>query len=251
MNDQMTVIHKRISLGIQQWKDAQVQLHHRVWPVPYQCAVGSLRQIQSRALADQQSRSRFGVPQLHNSDIHVKTSCDYKLPRFSLNQPSCPARLPKEYVLKHFEALALFAKGSRKPQFINYSNCDLPITKRQFDRQVTIAQPQKGWAGIQAYGHRPKKSHLPLVIDLFSGQVASQRSTRLLNTDLKRHVNRMGIEWLQSWIFGRKIRHLTETLRPNQYGAPPRIGLNLDRDFRERAQADSHMTGSASKTQLL
>lgn len=76
---------------------------------------------------------------------------------FQHEPPSCPARIAKQHVIKHFETHALFAKGSRRSRFTVDSNCDLTTAPKMLDRQFSIAQPYKSWVRNRAYRHLLKK----------------------------------------------------------------------------------------------
>ena len=78
----------------------------------------------------------------------------------------------KERVQKLMKLHGIRAKGRRRFKVTTDSNHDLPIAPNLLDRQFTVAQPDKGWAGDITYIATDEGwLFLAVVIDLFSRQV--------------------------------------------------------------------------------
>ena len=78
----------------------------------------------------------------------------------------------KDRVQKLMQLNGIRAKGKRRLKVTTDSNHDLPIAPNLLDRQFTVAEPDKVWAGNITYIHTGEGwLLLAVVIDLFSRQV--------------------------------------------------------------------------------
>ena len=78
----------------------------------------------------------------------------------------------KERVQKLMQLHGIRPKGKRRFKVTTDSKHDLPIAPKLLDRQFTVAEPDKVWAGDITYIHTDEGwLFLAVVIDLFSRQV--------------------------------------------------------------------------------
>ena len=122
-------------------KYAFVQRHRRVWPISVQCRV--LR-ISLTGYHEHFVRKASGAQRRHLSDdallvhikaIHAETRGGYGWPR----------------IWKELLARGIRAKGKRRFKVTTDSRHDLPISPNLLNREFTVTQPDKVWAGDITY----------------------------------------------------------------------------------------------------
>jgi len=109
---------------------------------------------------------------VHIKAIHAETRAGYGWPRTWKELLARGIRVGKERVQKLMKLHGIRAKGRRRFKVTTDSNHDLPIAPNLLDRQFTVAQPDKVWAGDITYIATDEGwLFLAVVIDLFSRQV--------------------------------------------------------------------------------
>ena len=159
-------------------KYAFINRYRRVWPVSVQCrvlqaSVAGYREHFVRAASVAQRRHLSNDALLvHIKAIHAETRGGYGWPRTWNELLARVIRVGKERVQKLMQLHGIRAKGKRRFKVTTDSKHDLPIAPNLLDRQFTVAQPDKVWAGDITYIHTDEGwLFLAVVIDLFSRQV--------------------------------------------------------------------------------
>ena len=109
---------------------------------------------------------------MHIKAIHAETHAGYGWPRTWKELLARGVRVGKQRVHKLMQLHAIRAKGKRRFEVTTDSNHDLPIAPNLLNREFTVAQPDKVWAGDITYIATDEGGlFLAVVIDLFSRQV--------------------------------------------------------------------------------
>ena len=109
---------------------------------------------------------------VHIKAIHAETRGGYGWPRIWKELLARGVRVGKDRVQKLMQLHGIRARGKRRFQVTTDSNHDLPIAPNLLDRQFTVAEPDKVWAGDITYIATDEGwLFLAVVIDLFSRQV--------------------------------------------------------------------------------
>ena len=109
---------------------------------------------------------------VHIKAIHAETRGGYGWPRTWKELLARGIRVGKERVQKLMQLHGIRAKGKRRFKVTTDSNHDLPISPNLLDRQFSVAEPDKVWAGDITYIATDEGwLFLAVVIDLFSRQV--------------------------------------------------------------------------------
>lgn len=159
-------------------KYAFVQRHRRVWPISVQCRV--LR-ISLAGYHGHLARQASGVQRRHLSDeallvrikaLHAEVGGGYGWPRIWRTLRARGLRVGKERVQKLMQRHGIRARGKRRFKPTTDSGHGLPIAPNLLNREFTVAQPDKVWAGDITYIATDEGwLFLAVVIDLFSRQV--------------------------------------------------------------------------------
>ena len=159
-------------------KYAFIQRHRREWPISVQCRVlevsvaGYHEHFVRKASAAQRRHLSDDALLVHIKAIHAETRGGYGWPRTWKELLARGIRVGKERVQKLMKLHGIRAKGRRRFKVTTDSNHDLPIAPNLLDRQFTVAQPDKVWAGDITYIATDEGwLFLAVVIDLFSRQV--------------------------------------------------------------------------------
>ena len=159
-------------------KYAFIQSHRRVWPISVQCRVlqvsvaGYHEHFVRRASAVQRRHLSDDALLVHIKAIHAETHGGYGWPRTWKQLLARGIRVGKERVQKLMQLHGIRAKGKRRFKVTTDSNHDLPIAPNLLDRQFTVAEPDKVWAGDITYIATDEGwLFLAVVIVLFSRQV--------------------------------------------------------------------------------
>ncbi len=130
-----------------------------------------------RALRPQGTRCAAAPPEhqallAHIKAIHAETRGSYGWPQVGKELQASGIRLGKERVQKLMTLHGIRAKGRRQFKVTTDSNRDSPIVSNVLDRQFSVAQPDKLWAGDIAYIATDEGGlFMAVLIDLFSRQV--------------------------------------------------------------------------------
>jgi len=109
---------------------------------------------------------------VHIQAIHAETRGSYGWPRTWKELLARGIRVGKERVQKLMQRHGIRAKGKRRLKVTTDSNHDLPIAPNLLERQFTVAEPDKVWAGdITDIATDEGWLFLAVVIDLLSRQV--------------------------------------------------------------------------------
>jgi len=159
-------------------KYAFVHRHRRVWPVSVQCRV--LR-ISFTGYHEHFVRKASGAQRRHMSDdallvhikaIHAQSGASYGWPRICKELLARGIRVGKDRVQKLMQRHGIRARGKRRFKVTTDSGHDLPISPNLLERQFSVAQPNKVWAGDITYiATHEGWLFLAVVIELFSRQV--------------------------------------------------------------------------------
>jgi len=178
-----------------------VQRHRRVWPISVQCRV--LR-ISLAGYHEHFVRKASGAQRRHLSDdallvhikaIHGESRGGYGWPRIWKELLAAALargiRVGKDRVQKLMQRHGIRARGKRRFKVTTDSRHDLPISPNLLNRQFTVSEPDKVWAGDITYIATDEGwLFLAVVIDLFSRQVVGwslrQDMTRELVIDALR-----------------------------------------------------------------
>jgi transposase InsO family protein len=159
-------------------KYAFIQRHRRVWPISVQCRVlevsvaGYHAHVVRAASTAQQRHLSDDALLVHIKAIHAETRGSYGWPRTWKELLARGIRVGKERVQKLMQRHGIRARGKRRFKVTTDSNHDFPIAPNLLDRQFTVAEPDKVWAGDITYIATDEGwLFLAVVIDLFSRQV--------------------------------------------------------------------------------
>ena len=133
----------------------------------------------------------------HIRAIHAEVKGEYGWPRMHKELLARGIRVGKERVQKLMQLHGIRAKGKRRFKVTTDSKHDLPIAPNLLDRQFTVAEPDKVWAGDITYIYTDEGwLFLAVVIDLFSRQVVG----RSLKEDMTRDfvIDAMRMAWVQA-----------------------------------------------------
>ena len=109
---------------------------------------------------------------VHIKAIHVETRGGYGWPRIWKELLARGIRVGKQRVQKLMQLHGIRAKGKRRFKVTTDSKHDLPISPNLLNREFTVTEPDKVWAGDITYIHTDEGwLFLAVVIDLFSRQV--------------------------------------------------------------------------------
>ena len=109
---------------------------------------------------------------MHIKAIHAESRGGYGWPRTWKELLARGIRVGKDRVQKLMQLHGIRAKGKRRFKVTTDSNHDLPIAPNLLDRQFTVEEPDKVWAGDITYIATDEGwLFLAVVIDLFSRQV--------------------------------------------------------------------------------
>jgi transposase InsO family protein len=149
-----------------------------VWPISVQCRV--LR-ISMAGYHEHLVRKASGAQRRHLSDdallvhikaIHAETRGGYGWPRIWKELLARGIRVGKERVQKLMQRHGIRARGKRRFKVTTDSRHDLPISPNLLNREFTVTQPDRVWAGDVTYIATDEGwLFLAVVIDLFSRQV--------------------------------------------------------------------------------
>jgi len=168
-------------------KYAFIQRRRRVWPISVQCRVlevsvaGYHEHFVRRASEAQRRHLSDDALLVHIKAIHAETHGGYGWPRTWKELLARGIRVGKQRVQKLMQLHGIRAKGKRRFKVTTDSNHDLPIAPNLLNREFTVAEPDKVWAGDITYIATDEGwLFLAVVIDLFSRQVIgwSLRSDR-------------------------------------------------------------------------
>jgi transposase InsO family protein len=159
-------------------KYAFINRHRRVWPISVQCRVlqasvaGYHEHFVRAASAAQRRHLSNDALLVHIKAIYAQTHGGYGWPRTWKELLARGIRVGKERVQRLMQLHGIRAKGKRRFKVTTDSNHDLPIAPNLLDRQFTVAEPDRVWAGDITYIHTDEGwLFLAVVIDLFSRQV--------------------------------------------------------------------------------
>jgi putative transposase len=159
-------------------KYAFIQRHRRVWPISVQCRVlevsvaGYHGHFVRRAGESQRRHLSDDALLVHIKAIHAETHGGYGWPRTWKELLARGIRVGKQRVQKLMQLHGIRAKGKRRFKVTTDSNHDLPIAPNLLNREFTVAEPDKVWAGDITYIATDEGwLFLAVVIDLFSRQV--------------------------------------------------------------------------------
>ena len=179
-------------------KYAFIQNHRRVWPVSAQCrvlevSVAGFHEHFVRRASDAQRRHLSDDALLvHIKAIYAETHGGYGWPRTWKELLSRGIRVGKECVQKLMQLHGIRAKGKRRFKVTTDSNHDLPTAPNVLDRQFTVAEPDRVWAGDITYIHTDEGwLFLAVVIDLLSRQVVGWSLREDMTRDIVIDVLRM------------------------------------------------------------
>ncbi len=159
-------------------KYAFIQRHRRVWPISVQCRVlevsvaGYHEHFVRRANSAQRRHLSDDALLVHIKAVHAETHGGYGWPRIWKELLARGIRVGKQWVQKLMQLHGIRAKGKRRFKVTTDSKHDLPVAPNLLDRQFTVAEPDKVWAGDITYIATDEGwLFLAVVIDLFSRQV--------------------------------------------------------------------------------
>ena len=159
-------------------KYAFIQRHWRVWPISVQCRVlevsvaGYHEHFVRRASAAQRRHLSDDALLVHIKAIHAETHGGYGWPRTWKELLARGIRVGKQRVQKLMQLHGIRAKGKRRFKVTTDSNHNLPIAPNLLNREFTVSEPDKVWAGDITYIATDEGwLFLAVVIDLFSRQV--------------------------------------------------------------------------------
>ena len=155
-------------------KYAFIERNRCVWPISVQCrvlkvSVAGYHGHFVRRAGDVLSNEALLV---HIKAIHAETRGGYGWPRTWKELQARGIRVGKCRVQKLMQLHGIRAKGKRRFKVTTDSKHDLPIAPNLLDRQFTVSEPDKVWAGDITYIATDEGwLFLAVVIDLFSRQV--------------------------------------------------------------------------------
>ena len=137
---------------------------------------------------------------VHMTAIHAETHGGYGWPRRCKELLARGIRVGKERVQKLMQLHGIRAKGKRRFKVTTDSKHDLPIAPNLLDRQFTVAEPDKVWAGDITYIQTDEGwLFLAVVIDLVSRQVVGHVVGWSLREDVTRDIviDALRMAWLK------------------------------------------------------
>ncbi len=159
-------------------KYAFIQRHRRVWPISAQCRVlgvsvaGYHEHFVRRASAAQRRHLSDDALLVHIKAIHAQTHGGYGWPRIWKELLARGIRVGKQRVQKLMQLHGIRAKGKRRFRVTTDSRHDLPIAPNLLNREFSVGEPDRVWAGDITYIATDEGwLFLAVVIDLFSRQV--------------------------------------------------------------------------------
>jgi putative transposase len=172
-------------------KYAFVERHRRVWPIAVQCRVLGVSVAGYQAYRARQAGQ--GVPGrlseaallVHIKAIHAESRGGYGWPRIWRELHARGLRVGKQRVQTLMQRHGIRAKGRRRFKVTTDSRHDLPIAPNLLNREFSVAEPDKVWAGDITYIATDEGwLFLAVVIDLFSRQVVGWS----LRADMSREI---------------------------------------------------------------
>ena len=159
-------------------KYAFIEQHRRLWPVSVQCrvlrvsAAGYHAHLARRAVGAQRRHLSDEALLVHIKALHAETRSAYGWPRIWRELVARGIAVGKQRVQKLMQLHGIRAKGKRRFKVTTDSNHQLPISPNLLNREFTVAEPDKVWAGDITYIATDEGwLYLAVVIDLFSRQV--------------------------------------------------------------------------------
>ncbi len=140
-------------------KYAFINRHRRVWPISVQCRVlrvsvaGYHEHFVRRASDAQRRHLSDDALLVHIKAIHAQTHGGYGWPRTWKELVARGIPVGKDRVQKLMQLHGIRAKGKRRFKVTTDSNHALPIAPNLLDRQFTVAEPDRVWAGDITYIH--------------------------------------------------------------------------------------------------
>ena len=172
-------------------KYAFIQRHRRVWPISAQCRVlgvsvaGYHEHFVRRASAAQRRHLSDDALLVHIKAIHAQTHGGYGWPRIWKELLARGIRVGKQRVQKLMQLHGIRAKGKRRFRVTTDSRHDLPIAPNLLNREFSVGEPDRVWAGDITYIATDEGwLFLAVVIDLFSHQAVG----RSLRGDMSRDI---------------------------------------------------------------
>ena len=172
-------------------KYAFIQRHRSVWPISVQCRVlgvsvaGYHEHFVRLATAAQRSHLSDDALLVHIKAIHAEVRGAYGWPRIWRELLARGIRVGKERVQKLMQLHGIRAKGKRRFKVTTDSKHDSPISPNLLNREFTVAEPDKVWAGDITYIATDEGwLFLAVVIDLFSRQVVGWSLRQDMTRDL-------------------------------------------------------------------
>ena len=215
-----------------------------MWPISVQCRVlqvsvaGYHEHFVRRASDAQRRHLSDDALLVHIKAIHAETRGGYGWPRIWKELLARGIRVGKLRVQKLMQLHGIRAKGKRRFKVTTDSRHDLPISPNLLDRQFTVAEPDKVWAGDITYIATDEGwLFLAVVIDLFSRQVVGWALREDMTRDIvidalrmawfKRHPSKQaglifhsdrgsqpGLNWSSQHCFVRPSVSVHRVLRP-------------------------------------
>ena len=163
-------------------KYAWIAKNRAAWPITMTCetlgvSTSGYFEQQRRRKSDRPSKpggARLSNEALlaHIRAIHTEVKREYGWPRVWKELLARGLRVGKDRVQRLMKMHGIKARGKRKFVVTTDSKHDLPIAPNLLDRQFTVAEPDRVWAGDITYIHTDEGwLFLAVVIDLFSRQV--------------------------------------------------------------------------------
>jgi putative transposase len=183
-------------------KYAFIASKRRMWPISIQCrvlkvSVAGFHEHIARRIADARRRHLSNDALLvHIKAIHAESQGAYGWPRVWKELLARGLRVGKDRVQKLMHLHGVRAKGKRRFKVTTDSNHALPISPNLLDRQFTVAQPDKVWAGDMTYISTDEGwLFLAVVIDLFSRQVVGWSLREDMTRDIV--IDAMRMAWFK------------------------------------------------------
>jgi transposase InsO family protein len=128
-----------------------------VWPISVQCRVlqvsvaGYHEHFVRRASDAQRRHLSDDALLVHIKAIHAETRGGYGWPRIWKELLARGIRVGKDRVQKLMQLHGIRANGKRRFKVTTDSKHDLPISPNMLDRQFSVGEPDKVWAGDITY----------------------------------------------------------------------------------------------------
>jgi len=222
-------------------KYAFIQHHRRVWPISVQCRVlqvsvaGYHEHFVRRASDAQRRHLSDDALLVHIKAIHAETHGGYGWPRTWKELLARGIRVGKQRVQKLMQLHGIRAKGKRRFKVTTDSNHDLPIAPNLLNREFTVSEPDKVWAGDITYIATDEGwLFLAVVIDLFSRQVIGWSLRQDMTRDIV--IDALRMAWFKRHP-GKQAGVIFHSDRGSQYAS---------KDYRD-ALAEYGITASMSR----